>query len=287
MSKTIATVGMIALAAIVLSAAVALADDKEEKIPPDKLPAKILEAIKGRFPKAEITSAEKEKEDGKIVYDIELKSDGKKYEMDILEDGTIIEIEKEVAVNKLPDGAAKTIEEKYPKSKILEVMEVNKVEGKKETPQHYEVTIETADKKKKEVILALDGKSVKEEGREARERLFPLLARRRTRALHRPFFSVLPKQRHNTGRIFEPWSGPFEDEQQGPNQPQLRFCGFDPSPPVFYPLASLLALHGKGDFHVRTRNRNRFQASAFVCSGAAHVRARGHRFKRDLPRDRR
>jgi len=164
MSKTIATVGVIALAAIVLSAAVALADDKEEKIPPDKLPAKILEAIKGRFPKAEITSAEKEKEDGKIVYDIELKSDGKKYEMDILEDGTIIEIEKEVAVNKLPDGAAKTIEEKYPKSKILEVMEVNKVEGKKETPQHYEVTIETADKKKKEVILALDGKSVKEEG---------------------------------------------------------------------------------------------------------------------------
>src|SRR5262249_6625270 len=130
-----------------------------------KLPAKIADAIKGRFPKAEITSAEKEKEDGKVVYDIELTSEGKKYEMDILEDGTIIEIEKEVDVAKLPEGSAKTIEEKYPKCKILEVMEVNKVDGKKETPIHYEVTIETAEKKKREVILSLDGKSVKEEGK--------------------------------------------------------------------------------------------------------------------------
>jgi hypothetical protein len=165
MRKTMISLGVCALAALALVATVALADDKAEKIAPDKLPAKIADAIKGRFPKAEITSAEKEKEDGKIVYDIELTSEGKKYEMDILEDGTIIEIEKEVDVNKLPEGSTKTIEEKFPKCKILEVMEVNKVEGKKETPIHYEVTIETAEKKKKEVILSLDGKSVKEEGK--------------------------------------------------------------------------------------------------------------------------
>jgi uncharacterized membrane protein YkoI len=165
MRKLTVSLGVCGLAAFALVAAIALADDKAEKIPPDKLPAKIADAIKGRFPKAEITSAEKEKEDGKIVYDIELKSEGRKYEMDILEDGTIIEIEKEVDVNKLPEGATKTIEDKYPKCKILEAMEVNKVEGKKETPIHYEVTIETAEKKKKEVILALDGKSVKDEGK--------------------------------------------------------------------------------------------------------------------------
>jgi len=165
MRGILVSLSLTALSAIVFVAAVGLADDKAEKIAPDKLPAKVADAIKARFPNAEITSAEKEKEDGKVVYDIELKHDGRKYEMDILEDGTVIEIEKEIDVNKLPEGSVKTIEEKFPKCKIKEVMEVNKVEGKKETPIHYEVTIETAEKKSKEVILSLDGKSVKDEGK--------------------------------------------------------------------------------------------------------------------------
>ncbi len=35
--------------------------------------------------------------------------------------------------------------------------------GKKETPIHYEITLKTAEKKKMEVIVSLDGKSVKTE----------------------------------------------------------------------------------------------------------------------------
>ncbi len=42
-------------------------------------------------------------------------------------------------------------------------MEVNKVMGKEEKPEHYEATIETAEKKKLEVIVSLDGKTIKEE----------------------------------------------------------------------------------------------------------------------------
>jgi chaperone required for assembly of F1-ATPase len=48
-------------------------------------------------------------------------------------------------------------------------MEVNKVEGKKETPIHYEVTIEV-DGKKSEVIVSLDGKTVKTEAEEKKEK---------------------------------------------------------------------------------------------------------------------
>jgi hypothetical protein len=47
-------------------------------------------------------------------------------------------------------------------------MEVNKVTGKEEKPIHYEVTIDM-DGKKKEVIVSLDGKSVKAEGEEKNE----------------------------------------------------------------------------------------------------------------------
>jgi uncharacterized membrane protein YkoI len=149
-------VGMVAL--LVLGVTVR-AD--EEKISPDKLPAKVMAAVKERFPGAEFTSITKETMDKNVVYDIELKHQGRKYEMDIKEDGTVLEVEKEIALKDVPAAVAKAIEAKYPKSTIKEVMEVNIVKGKEEKPDHYEVVIETADKKKLELEVALDGKSIK------------------------------------------------------------------------------------------------------------------------------
>jgi uncharacterized membrane protein YkoI len=154
---------LIAAAVVVIVAANGLADDKPEKIAPDKLPKKIMDAIKNRFPNAEITSAEKEKEDGKVVYDIELKQDGRKYEMDIQEDGTIIEIEKQVDAKDLPEAVGKAIKAKFPDALIKEIMEVNKVKENKETPDHYEVIIVDKDKKEKEVTVSLDGKTINAE----------------------------------------------------------------------------------------------------------------------------
>jgi uncharacterized membrane protein YkoI len=150
-----------AVAGLVVLAATAGADDK--KIPLDKVPEKVMAAIKDRFPGADVNSVEKETEDGKVVYDVELKHKGRKYEMDIQEDGTVIEIEKEVAAKDVPEAVTKAIEAKFPKATVEEVMEVNKVKGKEETPTHYEVTIVTAEKKKMEVTVSLDGKTVKGE----------------------------------------------------------------------------------------------------------------------------
>jgi uncharacterized membrane protein YkoI len=141
------------------------ADDKAEKITPDKLPQKIKDTVQARLPGAEIISAEKEKEEGKVVYDLELKHEGRKYEMDILEDGTLVEIEKEIAAKDVPEKVTKAIKEKYPTATVKEVMEVNKVTGKEEKPMHYEVTIETGGKSK-EVIVSLDGKLKEEKRRE-------------------------------------------------------------------------------------------------------------------------
>jgi hypothetical protein len=152
----VAAIGLIAIS-------VSVADDKEEKISPDKLPKAVADAIKARFPDGKVTSAEKENEDGKTVFDIELISGGLKYEMDMLEDGTIVEIEKEI--KEVPAAVTKAIEAKYPKAKIVEVMERSKVKDKKETPADYEVTIEDGGKKH-EVIVSLDGKSVKAEKEE-------------------------------------------------------------------------------------------------------------------------
>jgi uncharacterized membrane protein YkoI len=143
-------------------------ENKAEKVAPDKLPKAVADAIKARFPNGEITSAEKETEDGKVVYDIELKMGGLKYEMDLYEDGTVIEVEKEI--KPVPEKVAKAIDAKYPKAEIEDVMEVNKVNGKEETPIHYEVTIKTAAGKKMEVLVSLDGTSVKTEEEAKKEK---------------------------------------------------------------------------------------------------------------------
>jgi uncharacterized membrane protein YkoI len=161
--------GVSAVIGLVLLAAVAGAEEKAKKVPLDKVPKAVMGAVKARFPGADVTSVEKETEGGKVVYDIELKHNGRKYEMDIEEDGTVIEIEKEVAAKDVPEAVSKAVKAKYPGAKLEEVMEVNKVEGKQETPDHYEVTIVTADNKKREVVVSLDGKTVKGEGEEGKK----------------------------------------------------------------------------------------------------------------------
>lgn len=161
MRKLIGGLAVAAVAGLVVLASAARADDK--KVPLDKVPRAVMDAINARFPGADITSVEREKEGDKVVYDIELKHQGRKYEMDIEENGTVLEVEKEV--KDVPEVITKAVLAKYPGAAIKEVMEVNKVKGKEETPIHYEVTIETADKKSKEVIVSLDGKEVKEEGK--------------------------------------------------------------------------------------------------------------------------
>ena len=153
----------VGLVGLVLLAGGARAGDK---VPLDKVPKAVMDAIKARFPDADITSVEKETEDGKVVYDIELKSKGRKYEMDIKEDGTVLEVENEIPVKNLPEAVTKALDAKYPKSTIKEVMEVNKVNGSQETPDHYEVTLTTADGKGKEVTVSLDGATVGEEAAE-------------------------------------------------------------------------------------------------------------------------
>jgi len=138
----------------------------DEKVPLDKVPEKIMGAVKGRFSEPELLSVEKETEDGNIVFDVELKEKGRKFEMDVKEDGTIIEIEKQIAVKDFPEAGVKAVEAKYPQATIAEIMEVDKVQGKTETSDHYELLLELADKKTHEVVVSLDGKAVTEEQEE-------------------------------------------------------------------------------------------------------------------------
>src|SRR5581483_6887511 len=83
------------LIAVVAGATVALvagARAEEKKISKQDVPQKVMQSVNARLPGVEVTSAEKEMENGNLVYDLELKHQGRKYEMDVKEDGTITEI---------------------------------------------------------------------------------------------------------------------------------------------------------------------------------------------------
>jgi uncharacterized membrane protein YkoI len=140
-----------------LSALVVAAGADEEKVPLEKVPAAIRKAVQGKFPKAQVTQAEKEVEDGKTIYEIGLEEDGHHIDVSATEDGTIVEIETEVAAQDLPRAVTDAVKAKYPKGTIKKAEEV--VKG---ATTNYEVIVAEGSKSR-EVVLDRAGKILEDE----------------------------------------------------------------------------------------------------------------------------
>jgi uncharacterized membrane protein YkoI len=170
MSRMIESMSISVVAATVAVAGLACSNQKKaEKLSPGDVPHQVMHPVKTRFPGAEITSVEREKENGTVIYDFELRQQGRKYETDVKDDGTIVEIEKQVDLANVPSEVTHAVNAKYPGSTISEVMEVDKVSGTTETPDHYEVVLKTSDGKEKEVNVSKSGQ-ISEEGGESAEK---------------------------------------------------------------------------------------------------------------------
>lgn len=133
---------------------------EDEKVEIDKLPPKVVATLKAKFPGAMITTATKATENGEVIYDIEMKKDGRKHEMDLKEDGTIVNFENEIAVKDLPAAVTNAVKAKYPGCTIKEAMEVMVIKDKKDVVEEYEVLIDTADKKEVELAVSPDGTKI-------------------------------------------------------------------------------------------------------------------------------
>jgi Putative beta-lactamase-inhibitor-like, PepSY-like len=158
MRKRIWTTAM-ALVALSFMAFIARADD-EEKISIKNLPSAVKKAIKKKFPKAEIEKAGKEVEDGKTTYEVELEIDDRPVSVVFKADGTILEIEREIPLEKLPAPVKKALAAKYPGAKIEKVEVITKGQ---DGPPVYEIAIKT------EVVLTAKGKFVESKEKEEDE----------------------------------------------------------------------------------------------------------------------
>ncbi len=155
----------IAVVVVGLLVCVGTVQGDEEKVALDELPKAVVEAVKAKFPKAKLVSAEKETEEGKTVYEVAIKNQGQSIDVTLTPDGKIVEIEKQIAAKDLPKAVANALEAKFPKATYQMIEEVIKVKDAKEKLEYYEVLLVTAEKKRFEVSVAPDGKITKTEAK--------------------------------------------------------------------------------------------------------------------------
>jgi hypothetical protein len=147
---------------LLLAVTTARAEEEEEKVPLDKIPKPLMEAVNARFKDAAVTAAVKEKEDGELVYELSLKVKGQTVDVILTSEGTIRLIEKTIAAKDLPSAVVKSLEDNYPKATYKKFEEVILVDENKEYPPYYEGILVTARKRNIEVEMAPDGTIVNE-----------------------------------------------------------------------------------------------------------------------------
>ncbi len=80
---------------VAMAAVDADSDDGEEEIPLDQVPANVKSAAQAAVPGLILEEAERETEDGTVVYSLEGTADGQEYEVEVSAAGKVLEIEKE------------------------------------------------------------------------------------------------------------------------------------------------------------------------------------------------
>lgn len=144
----------------------ALARADEEKVPLDKVPKAVMDAVKAKFPGAQIQNAATEKEEGKTVYELSLMYQKHHYDVTLTAEGKITDVEKQIDAKNLPKAVAQALETKYPKATYRRVEELSKGDDKVTA---YEVLLVTTGKKTFEVELDPKGKIIKESEQKAKE----------------------------------------------------------------------------------------------------------------------
>jgi Putative beta-lactamase-inhibitor-like, PepSY-like len=127
----------------------------QEKIPLDKVPKAVLEAVKAKFPKGELTGAEKETDGEKVTFEVKLLDNKRKFEVIANPDGKILAVEKVLEPSELPKAVTAALDAKYPKARIKKAEEVTADEK-----ISYEVVLITAETETVKVIFDPEGKLV-------------------------------------------------------------------------------------------------------------------------------
>ena len=131
----------------------------EKEVSKHQVPKAVLEAFEKAYPNAKEVEFEQEMIEGKAVYEVEYKENGREYEILYDSNGTVLQIEETLDVKALPAPIIQAITKAYPQATIEDAERVMKPDG---TVTVYEVEIKT-EGKKLELELDANGKILKTE----------------------------------------------------------------------------------------------------------------------------
>jgi hypothetical protein len=143
-------------AGLLLLAGTASAQDK--KIKRSDLPAAVEKTVAAQSAGATIRGFTTEKENGQTLYEVEMTVNGHSKDVSMTTDGSIVEVEEQVALDSLSPEVKAGLQAKAGKGKILKVESLTK----KDKLVAYEAQVET-NGKKSEVQVGPDGKPLDHE----------------------------------------------------------------------------------------------------------------------------
>ena len=132
---------------------------QEKRIERSALPAAVARTVDQETRGATVKGFSTEREHGKQVYEAETVIDGHTRDIEIAPDGTLNEVEEEVAFGSLPEGVKQGLTSKAAGAKITKVESLTK--GGKLVA--YEATTLTTGGKRGEVQVGPEGGSLKHE----------------------------------------------------------------------------------------------------------------------------
>lgn len=68
----------------------------QENVPINRLPSPVTAAIKNRFPKGELLLAERDLDNGRVIYEVKVRSNGQVFDLDITPSGKILKIDRDI-----------------------------------------------------------------------------------------------------------------------------------------------------------------------------------------------
>jgi hypothetical protein len=135
-----------------------IATAQEKKIKRSDLPPAVEKTVAVQSAGATIRGFSTEVENGQTLYEVELTVNGHSKDISMAVDGSIVEVEEQVALDSLPAEVKAGLQAKAGKGKILKVESITK----KNKLVAYEAKVDT-DGKKSEVQVGPDGKPLDHE----------------------------------------------------------------------------------------------------------------------------
>ena len=111
-------ISRVALVTMAISLLAISAVAQEKKITAKDVPAAVISAFKAAYPNATISGYAREKEKGKVFYEIESREGTLHRDILYNSDGTVAEVEESIAATDLPSEVQEAFRKQYPRAVI-------------------------------------------------------------------------------------------------------------------------------------------------------------------------